>query len=194
MELIIIGVLSYLSGSILFGELIARSKGVNLREVGSGNVGATNVGRALGKKYAVLVFFLDMTKGFLPTLIAGLWTGWGSPGVAIAGSLSVMGHMFSVFAKFKGGKGVATAFGVVLAVSWTSALILIALWGLLLFTTGYVSVASVLVSLTAVPLFILLGYPLPLKLMALLIAGLILYKHRSNLKRLAKGEEPRAFK
>ncbi len=192
-ELILVGTISYLAGSILFGELIARSKGINLREVGSGNVGATNVGRALGKKYALLVFILDMTKGFLPTLIAGLLTGWGSWGVAVAGVSSVLGHMFSAFARLKGGKGVATAFGVVLAVSWIPALMLVALWILTLLLTRYVSVASILSSICAVPLFLILGYPKPLMLMALVIAGLITYKHRSNIGRLLRGEEPKAL-
>jgi glycerol-3-phosphate acyltransferase PlsY len=181
----------YLSGSVIFGELIARSKGINLREVGSGNVGATNVGRALGKKYALIVFLLDMLKGFIPVVVAGLWTGWGSWGVAFAGSGSVSGHMYPLFFGFRGGKGVATAFGVVLGISWKIALLLAVIWALVLGVTRYVSVASMVASFSAVPLFLFADYPLPLVVLSIICAVLIIYRHIPNIQRLMSGNEPK---
>jgi len=118
MEKLLLTVFAYLLGSVLFGNIVAKLKGVNLREVGSGNVGATNVSRALGKKFGVLVFFLDMLKGFIPTALAVNFYGIESKAVMFVGVASVLGHMFSVFDNFRGGKGVATAFGVILAISF----------------------------------------------------------------------------
>jgi len=183
--------IGYLIGSILFGEILSRSKGVNIREVGSGNVGATNVARALGKKYGLIVFLLDMLKGFIPVLIAGLWTGWGSWGVAFAGTGAVSGHMFSLFSRFRGGKGVATAMGVVLAISWKMALLLIVVWGTVLAITRYVSVASTISAVSALVLFVIADYPPPLITMALIVSVLIVFKHRSNFQRLISGYEPK---
>ena len=183
--------IAYLLGSVLFGDLVARLKGVNLREVGSGNVGATNVSRALGKKFGVLVFFLDMLKGFLPTVLAVKLYGIGSWTVFFVGLASVLGHMFPIFHGFKGGKGVATAFGVVLALSFKVALILLILWASVLYWKRYVSLASITASLSAPFLFLLAGYPLTVFLTGVLVAGLIVLKHRPNIERLLEGRELR---
>ncbi len=121
--------LAFLAGSIPFGLLIAKSKGVDIRAHGSGNIGATNVGRVLGKRFGFACFFLDALKGALPVVIAGLVVGlWGRPleGIASAdawlwlavGMLALLGHMFSPWIGFKGGKGVATGFGAMVAM-WT---------------------------------------------------------------------------
>lgn len=191
MEKLLLVIFAYLFGSVLFGELIAKLKGVNLREVGSGNVGATNVSRALGKKYGAFVFFLDMLKGFIPTYLAVSYYGIGSKAVMFVGLASVLGHMFSIFDRFRGGKGVATAFGVVLAISYKLALFLLILWAGVLYWKRIVSVASISVAILTPPLFLILGYPSHVFLMAVLIAILIVYKHRSNVERLLRGEEPR---
>lgn len=191
MEKFLLVLFSYLLGSVLFGELIARAKGINLREVGSGNVGATNVGRALGKKYAALVFFLDMLKGFIPTALALSFYGIESQTVAFVGVACVVGHMYPVFTRFKGGKGVATAFGVVLALSRELAFLVLLLWGALLLWKRYVSLASVTGALGAPVLMLFGNYPDHVVLMALIIAALIVYKHRPNLERLLRGEELR---
>ena len=185
--------LGYLSGSILFGKIVAHLKGVDLRKVGSGNVGATNTARALGKKYGALVFFLDMLKGYVPTEIAVGIYGYDSFTTAGVGLACVLGHMFSVFDNFKGGKGVATAFGVLLALSPFVALLSLLIWVFVLRWKGYVSLAS-MVSAGLSPLLIALsGMPLEIFLMALSIALLIIYKHKDNIERLTKGEEPKVF-
>jgi len=191
MEKLLLVIFAYLFGSVLFGELIAKLKGVNLREVGSGNVGATNVSRALGKKYGVLVFFLDMLKGFIPTSLAISLYGLDSWVVAFVGLASVLGHMFSVFDRFRGGKGVATSFGVILALSTKLALISLAIWSGILYWKRIVSLASISTAVLSPLLFLILGYPTHLFLMSVLIAILIVYKHRSNIERLIRGEEPR---
>lgn len=184
-------ILGYLSGSVLFGEIIAKAKGVDLRSVGSGNVGATNVSRALGKKFGVLVFILDMLKGFLPTIIALKLRSPESITLTLVGIACVIGHMFPLFHRFRGGKGVATAFGVVLAISGTAAGVLLLTWAVVLFITRYVSVASMIASFSSVLLFLASGYPPNLTLMALFISILIVYKHTSNIQRLIAGEEPK---
>ncbi|EDP75943.1 glycerol-3-phosphate 1-O-acyltransferase PlsY [Hydrogenivirga sp. 128-5-R1-1] len=191
MEKLLLVIFAYLMGSVLFGEIVAKLKGVNLREVGSGNVGATNVSRALGKKFGVLVFFLDMLKGFVPTALAVSFYGIDSKVVMFVGIASVLGHMFSVFDGFKGGKGVATAFGVVLALSFKLALLMLLLWAGVLYWKRYVSLASITASVSAPFLFLLAGYPFHVFLMGVVIAGLIVYKHRPNIERLVAGQEPK---
>ena len=181
----------YLSGSLIFGELIAKAKGIDLRSMGSGNVGATNVSRALGKKFGAVVFFLDMLKGLIPTALAVTLKAPESLTVSLVGTAAVLGHMFPVFHRFQGGKGVATAFGVVLGISWKPALILIILWAMALYITRFVSVASMLSSLSAIIVFLALDYPPNIILMALIISALIIFKHRSNIQRLIAGEEPK---
>ncbi len=182
---------AYLMGSVLFGEIVARLKGVDIRSVGSGNVGATNVSRALGKKLGALVFFLDMLKGFIPTALAVSLYGLESKVVAFVGVASVLGHMFSIFDRFRGGKGVATAFGVLLAISLKLALLSLLVWGGVLYWKRFVSLASITASAVSPVLFLVFGYPFHLFLMSLVIAGLIIYKHKSNIERLMSGQEPR---
>ncbi len=189
MEKLLLTVFAYLFGSILFGELVAKLKGVNLREVGSGNVGATNVSRVLGKKFGVIVFILDMLKGFVPTALAVSFYGMESKAVMFVGIASVLGHMFSIFDNFRGGKGVATAFGVVLAVSFKLALLMLFIWAGVLYWKRYVSLASITASIFAPVLFLLARYPFHIFLMGVVIAGLIVYKHRPNIERLLRGQE-----
>lgn len=188
---ILIVILSYLLGSITFGQLIAHIKGVNLREVGSGNVGATNVSRALGKKYGILVFFLDMLKGFIPTYLAVKLFGLNSVWVTLTGLGAVLGHMFPLYFGFRGGKGVATAFGVLLAVSPKAALFSLAVWALVVFFTRYVSLGSITASVSAVFFLTVGNAPNNVCIMALLITFLIIYKHKDNISRLLSGTEHR---
>lgn len=188
---ILIVLFSYLLGSITFGELIAKIKGINLRRIGSGNVGATNVSRALGKKYGFVVFLLDMLKGFIPTILAIKLFGLNSLWVTLTGIGAVLGHMYPLFFSFKGGKGVATSFGVLLAVSPKVALLSFLVWLLVVFLTRYVSLASITASVSAV-FFLLVGEASPnICLMAFTIALLVIYKHRDNISRLLAGTEHR---
>ncbi len=195
--------LAYLAGSIPFGLLVGLSRGIDVRQAGSGNIGATNVGRLLGGRYFFLVFFLDLLKGLLPTLLAG-WllrrNGWLSNGdlliwLAVAAA-AILGHLFSAFLKFSGGKGVATSAGAMLGLFpyfTFAALAAVAVWVAIFFIWRYVSLASILAA-AAFPLayYALWGWRpelLALNIAALFMPLLIIYKHRSNLGRLRSGSE-----
>ncbi len=191
MDNMLLVLFAYFYGSVLFGEHIARAKGIDIRAVGSGNVGATNVGRALGKKYALLVFILDFSKGLVPMFLGRLYFGLDSWTAFFVGLASLLGHMYPVFHHFKGGKGVATAFGTLTGISPLIALVSIAFWGLLFRWKGIVSVASLGASAFATILILLSGYPFKVFLMAFVMFLLILYRHRENLARLAEGKEYR---
>ncbi|MCS7171346.1 MAG: glycerol-3-phosphate 1-O-acyltransferase PlsY [Aquificaceae bacterium] len=189
MDSLLLILFAYLYGSVLFGEHIAKHKGVDIRAVGSGNVGATNVGRALGKKYAVAVFLLDFSKGLLTMFLARLYFGLDSWTAFFVGLASLLGHMYPIFHGFKGGKGVATAFGTLTAVSPLIAVLCIAFWGLLFKWKSVVSIASLSASALALVLLLLTGYPPKTLLMALIMLLLILYRHRDNIRRLMEGTE-----
>jgi len=188
MDSILLILFAYLLGSVLFGELIANKKGLDLRSVGSGNVGATNVSRALGKKYGVLVFFLDFLKGLFPVILSRIYFGLESWTTGFVGLASFLGHLYPFFHKFRGGKGVATAFGVLFGISPTIALFSLLVWFLLFKLKGYVSLASLGATGFA---FILSLIMLNFKLifMVFFITLLIVYKHRDNIKRLLEGSE-----
>jgi glycerol-3-phosphate acyltransferase PlsY len=182
--------LAYLAGSIPFGLVVGKLFfGVDVREHGSGNVGTTNVGRVLGKKAGITVFVCDMLKGYLPAAVgAGLFHPWLA--IIVAAS-PVVGHMYSIFLKGRGGKGIATGAGVVLALVPLLFAIVISLWIALVLTTRYVSVAS-LAAASLVPLLaVALQEPLPYKIAGLLVATVIWWAHRGNIRRLLAGEEHR---
>ncbi|MCS6957757.1 MAG: glycerol-3-phosphate 1-O-acyltransferase PlsY [Aquificaceae bacterium] len=191
MDSLLLVLFAYLYGSILFGEHIARWKGIDIRSVGSGNVGATNVGRVLGKRYAVIVFLLDFSKGFVPMVLARLYFGLEEWTAFFVGIASLLGHMYPIFHGFSGGKGVATAFGVLSALSPLIAILSIAFWGIVFKWKGIVSLASLSASALAVILLLLSGYPFKIFLMGLVMLLLIVYKHKENIKRLLEGTEYR---
>jgi glycerol-3-phosphate acyltransferase PlsY len=204
--------IAYVVGSIPFGLIVGRAKGIDPRKAGSGNIGATNLGRLLGGRYFALVFTLDLLKGLLPMLAAAAVVRRyvsGSPDASIyflwllVGFTAILGHMFSVFLRFKGGKGVATSCGVILGLfpyyTWP-ALVVLAIWVVLFFATRYVSLASICASvafpLAYASMAITLGWPmlhqqLPLLAFAVLVAAMITYKHRANIARLRAGTELR---
>ena len=189
MGAVLLVLFAYAFGSLLFGEMLAKLKGVDLRSAGSGNVGATNVSRVLGKKYGVLVFFLDMLKGFIPTALAVSLYSVDSWVVFFVGVASVLGHTFSVFSGFSGGKGVATAFGVLVAISLKTAVFVLLIWAVVLRWKGYVSLASI-VSVSVTPLIMLVfGFPASSVFTAVLVAGVVVFKHKPNIERLLRGEE-----
>ncbi len=191
MESVILILLAYLLGSVLFGDLIARMKGIDIRSVGSGNVGATNVGRALGKRYALVVFLLDMLKGFIPFYVGfRIYQIEGISLVAL-GVAPVLGHMFPVFARLRGGKGVATAFGVLLALSPQVALVALLIWAVVLLISRYVSLASITAASLTPVILALSGHAVPVISMGVITAVLIVLKHRPNIERLLRGEEHR---
>ena len=212
---------AFLAGSIPFGPIVARLRGVDLRKVGSGNIGATNVSRALGWKWGVLVYVLDAAKGAAPVLAAGAWAGtlgrdpsqvaradmWWWLMLPIA---AVLGHMFSPFVGFRGGKGVATGSGAMLAVYPVLTgplLIAIGLWAVLLAATRYMSVASIAAA-AAIPLAVAaiaglrtgdgtpdgelpLAHAVPALVVTGAVAVLVIAKHRGNIERLLAGTEHR---
>jgi len=205
--------LAYLVGSIPFGLMVGKSRGIDPRTAGSGNIGATNLGRLLGKKFFALVFTLDLLKGMLPVLVAGALLGFAPHdwrdylAWLLVGAAAIIGHMFSVFLAFKGGKGVATSAGVILGVFpyyTLPGLLAVAVWGIVFKTTRYVSVASMLGAVffpVAYAGFALGtsggGFPheqWPLLTFAILMPAMIVYKHRGNIARLRAGTEGRFAK
>lgn len=187
----------YLLGSLPTGFLAGKVlKGIDIRQRGSGNTGATNVYRVLGPAPGVVVLLIDIGKGLVPVLLVGRWLGMGSVQI-VAGLGAVLGHMFTPFLRFKGGKGVATGAGVFLALAPIACLVGLCVWGALVLTTRYVSVGSVGAALVA-PLVLVwqrtvLHHPIPTEVVAFgSLAGLlIVIRHIPNLRRLAAGTENR---
>lgn len=204
--------LAYLLGSIPFGLLIGYSRGIDIRKHGSGNVGATNVGRTLGRKWGILCFTLDVVKGLFPVLTYGLTRGdfdaTASPVVAELQWLGIaaaamIGHVFPVWLGFRGGKGVATGLGALLGlwpVLTIPALLAGVVWFVTIRATGYVSLASITAA-ASLPLLAaastiyrgLSGGEVAVYIgLTALLAGLVIFRHRSNITKLRAGTEPRA--
>ncbi len=191
---LVAGVLvAYLLGSIPTSYVVAKLvAGIDLREHGSRNLGATNLSRVLGWRYAVPVGLFDALKGAIPVLWIAPWSG-SSPWLPVVlGAVAVLGHVYSVFVRFRGGKGVATAAGVVAAVAPLAFALSAAVWLLVVWTSGYVSLGSISAALSF-PLGVLLFGPQEERILAVGIglAVLIVYTHRGNLQRLLRGTEPR---
>lgn len=183
-------VFAYLVGAIPFGVVVGKLfYGTDVRQHGSGNVGTTNVFRVLGKKAGVVVLVCDMLKGFIPALIAAhFFNPWAAIFIAAA---PVVGHMFSIFLKGRGGKGVATGAGVVAALVPLAFLVILVVWLTLVVTTRYVSVAS-LVAAVLVPVFVIaFDHPLPYQIAAVLVSIIVWWAHRGNIARLVHGTESR---
>lgn len=182
--------LAYLFGSVPAGVLIARLYGINIREVGSGNIGATNVLRALGWGPAIVVFLFDMFKGGLAVLIARALgvDGWLLGGVALA---AVLGHNYSIFLGFKGGKGVATSFGTVLFLDPEVALFGVAVAAVVIVLTRYVSAGSLTGTFTGWIYAAFAGRPTWELVALFLLVALVFWTHRENLERLQQGKERR---
>lgn len=182
--------LAYLFGAIPAGAWVARYYGVDIQKVGSGNTGATNILRTLGAGPAVVVAGFDVFKGGIAVLLARLFNIEGPllGGVALA---AVLGHNYSVFLRFTGGKGVATSFGTLLFLDPLVALLAFPVGILTMWLTRFVSAGSMIGGLTAVVITIALGRPFWEILTVLLLAGLIFWTHRENIKRLQAGNERR---
>lgn len=195
---IIFGITGYLLGAIPFAVIIARSKGVDIFSCGSGNPGATNVKRACGKTAGNLCFFLDALKGFLAAILPV----WASCAGAELGNIktlcvvgllaAIVGHMYPVFTKFRGGKGVSVTIGGLAAFMWAAILIGLIVWVAAFYSTKYVSVASILMA-ASLPVSspILYGFNSAQTVLACFLAVVVIYKHKSNIKRLANGTENR---
>jgi glycerol-3-phosphate acyltransferase PlsY len=184
---------SYLLGSIPTSYLTVRLlKGQDLRTLGSGNLGATNLFRVLGWKYAIPVGLFDMMKGAVPVLVFAPRAGGTDMAAILLGLAAIAGHVFSVFVGFKGGKGVATGAGVVLGLAPWAFLIALALWAIVVKTTGYVSLGSIVASGT-LPLAVYILHPERRPLLWVFggLAAAILLLHRANIRRLLTGTENR---
>ena len=193
---------AYLLGSIPFGLIVGLVwRRVDIRKYGSGNIGASNVLRILGWPAAALVSVLDVSKGFVPVWVAQAYTDVNPTVVVLAALAAILGHNYSVFLKFRGGKGVATSLGVIIGLVPHIAVLVFVIWVLMIVLTRYISVAS-MVAGVSVPIMMYLssqaqnrfvGRPLPPEYLylGLLGAGFIVLKHRGNLVRLANGTEPR---
>lgn len=198
-----VGLIAYLIGSVPTGYIVGRLRGIDVRKVGSGNVGATNVTRILGKQFGYPVFVADFSKGLVAVLLAvaiahrvqvdSVATDLCA---AVGGIFSVVGHSYPVWLGFKGGKGVATSLGVIFGINWVAALIMSAVWIILFKATRYVSVASIAAAV-ALPVAMMtllflreLRSPV-LVYFSLCLAAIVVFRHRSNVSRLLSGTEPR---
>jgi acyl-phosphate glycerol 3-phosphate acyltransferase len=182
----------YLIGSIPFGYLVARGRGVDIFKHGSGNIGATNIGRVLGRRFGVLVFLFDFAKGAGPVVGARLLAADGSGALEVLTALAAfLGHLFPLYLGLRGGKGVATGIGAALVLMPGPALAAFGVWIIVVLATRYVSVASLLavLALTAVQLTLSRSWTDPRTLFCLLAGALVIVKHRGNLVRLAQGNE-----
>jgi len=193
-------VLGFLAGSVPFGFIVARLRGVDSRTVGSGNIGMTNVWRICGWPYGVTVMVLDILKGVLPVVSLTLCLPHsaiaGDPGLTVwtkmlTGLAAVLGHTFTPWLKFKGGKGVATAGGVLIALYHVWVLIPIGIFVVLALATRYVSVGSLVAALSVAVLSFTVPSLKPLWPLGLLAAVLVFWTHRENIKRLLSGTENR---
>ncbi len=182
---------AYLLGAVPFGLLVAKGMGGgDIRRQGSGNIGATNVLRTTGKVAGALALLLDIGKGFLPVLLARQWLGPHDPllgGIALA---AFFGHLFPIYLRFKGGKGVATALGIFLAWTPTAGLFALLTW-LLTALIFRISSLAALLAFLLLPLFLFSQDSRVAMAVALSIVPIIIWRHRSNIQRLALGEEPR---
>jgi glycerol-3-phosphate acyltransferase PlsY len=186
---IMLVVCAYLVGSIPTGLLLSKAfGGVDIRSTGSGNIGATNVYRTMGRKVGILTLVGDCLKGVVPVVAAislDLPVEW----IAVVGLAAFLGHVYTVFLRFKGGKGVATALGVFLAVSPLSVLAALAVFSFVLYKWRYVSLASITSAALMPSLVALIDKKPALVGMSLVIAALVIYKHRENIQRLKAGTE-----
>ena len=184
---------AYLVGAIPNGLLVARARGVDIRKVGSGNIGATNVLRTLGKPLGILTFFLDAAKGYLPAAWFPGWLGATAPWIGMACALAaILGHNFPVYLRFKGGKGVATSAGALLGLAPAAMGIGLLVWAAFFFTSRYVSLASIAaaVAIPAAGWWLYRGSPLLCGFLTAL-AVLVVLRHRTNIQRLCAGTEHR---
>ena len=184
---------AYLLGATPTAYLAGRlARGIDLREHGSRNLGATNVYRVLGWRWAIPVALVDVAKGAVPVALFARWAGMDPWGAVALGIAAVLGHVFSPYMGFRGGKGVATALGMFLALAPLAVAIALPVWGGILWLTGYVSLSSVIAA-ASFPVWVRLSQPaaLPAFWASVGLAALIVFSHRANLRRLLAGTENR---
>ena len=189
---ILIMIAIYLIAAIPTGVVIARLMGgEDVRQKGSGNIGATNVYRVAGKLAGVLTLVGDTLKGFLPLLAFKTWLEPTPTQLGIASAIAILGHCYPVYLKFKGGKGVATALGIFLVISPKAVFFALIVFILTVTITRYISLGSVLAALSAPLVILFLNHQQPIFLATLFIAALVIWRHNSNIRRLLDGTENR---
>ncbi len=186
--LLIVG--AYLVGSIPTGVIVGRLRGFDPRAVGSGNIGTSNVARAGGASAAVITFAGDVLKGAIPVIVAQA-AGFPIPIIACTGLAAFFGAICSVFLRFRGGKGVAAALGVWLAIAPMVILVALAVFGVVFAVSRIMSLASMGAAIALPPAAAAMGLPQNYLLLAILMTALVLFRHRENIRRLSRGEEPR---
>jgi acyl phosphate:glycerol-3-phosphate acyltransferase len=190
MEIVLLVLLAYLLGSIPTGFLFGFFSGVDIREAGSGNVGATNVARVVGKKQGVVTLIVDVTKGFFPIFLS-FQLGFDLTAGALVGLSAFLGHLYPIFLRFQGGKGVATGLGVFIGIDPVVAVVLLALFAMVVAGTRRVSVASMAAAGTAPVALWLLSYAPVVVVVGAIIGLMIVFRHRDNIRRLLSGTEPK---
>jgi glycerol-3-phosphate acyltransferase PlsY len=188
--IVVLIVLAYLLGSVPSGYVLGKLTGVDVRNVGSGNIGAANVARAVGKWQGALTLVADATKGFLPVSIA-IQLELAPFTIALTAVAAFLGHLYPLFLKFRGGKGVATALGALMAIAPLTTLVLLAVFALVVFCSRIVSLGAMTAAVTA-PLVLWLFYQPPAIIgMGFFFAAMIVLRHHGNIERLRAGTEPR---
>jgi glycerol-3-phosphate acyltransferase PlsY len=186
--LVATAVLAYLLGSIPFGLILTRIAGLgDVRQIGSGSIGATNVLRTGRKGLAALTLLLDAAKGYAAVALAGLYGG--ETYLIVAAHAAIIGHMFPVWLRFRGGKGIATGLGIVLAMSWPAALAGLATWIAVAVATRFSSLGSLISAVMVIAYVWFFTENLHYVETMVVLALLVFYKHRANIRRLLKGEE-----
>ena len=193
LPLIITAILAYIIGSVPTGYIVVKlAKNMDIRQIGSGSTGATNVKRVMGKKWFFIVLLLDGIKGIIPVLLAKwLVIPYSNIGLApvIAAACAILGHSKSIFLKFTGGKSVASGVGTIIALSWQGGLLIAAIWALITYTSKYVSLGSIIALALSPFIMYLFNQPVCYIIYCAVGAVYIIYLHRENIKRLIKGEE-----
>lgn len=187
---VIMIVFAYLLGSIPTGYVIGKWMGVDVTRAGSGNIGATNVARLIGKRLGILTLAADAAKGFVPVFVSGQ-LGLDITAMSIVGTAAFLGHLYPVFLKFKGGKGVATALGVFAGLAPLATLVLIGIFAATILSSRIVSLSSMIAAVAAPVTLVCFSYAPSLIGMSVFLAFMIVLGHRANIRRLLAGTEPR---
>jgi len=190
MEVCLLVLTAYLLGSVPTGYIVGSLAGVDVRKAGSGNVGATNVARVVGKRQGIFTLVADAAKGFIPVILA-LNLGLTAVATVFVGIAAFLGHLYPVFLRFRGGKGVATALGVFLGLAPAATVVLTVVFVVVLIATRFVSLSSMVAAASAPVVLWLLLYPRISIGMSFFIAVMIVLRHRENIQRLLSGAEPK---
>jgi glycerol-3-phosphate acyltransferase PlsY len=181
---------AYILGSVPTGFILGRLAGIDVRKTGSGNVGATNVARVVGKGHGAVTLVADAAKGWLP-VFAALQLDLHLPAVVLAGTAAFLGHLYPIFLRFRGGKGVATALGAILALAPLTTLVLLGIFAVAVAASRLVSLGSIAAAIAAPIILWVFDYPPMIIAMGGFIAAMITWRHRGNIQRLLAGTERR---